>query len=272
MATLNPQDIVLAPALEKKIRILLGKGKAITKRQVAILEGIILKAEKGLKATSEMGKISSFGRINIFLLPEHAAKMAEFDSNTAKMFNFGIKFVNKIPDSAVKELEQAMVQSSNGIVSKLGDDIRDKALQTINDGIQQSKLPTEISQDLQQQLQISRARADTIARTETMRASHSASFAQARRDNMSHWTVDSRAEACEECQDTYDGTIYTMDETDDLPPLHPNCACIPVFSDNIEDAQSDADSLSEYNNQQRQDLIDSGVTINKDGTSQHLNT
>ena len=43
---------------------------------------------------------------------------------------------------------------------------------------------------------------------------------------------------CEYCQDEYGtdefggvgDTVYDIEDTDNLPPLHPNCRCTPVWS------------------------------------------
>jgi SPP1 gp7 family putative phage head morphogenesis protein len=263
------QDI-LPPKTEGRIRTLLKNGTLLTQRQTKLLLQML---EQGKKVIGkDMGKISAFGQINIFLLPNNADKMTEFNQNIAKMFNFGVKFTEKTPSGTVKALEQAMVQSSNGIVSKLGEDIRTQSLDIINKGIKESKLPQDIAKDLQTALDMKKARAETIARTETMRSAHSASFAQAKRDGYTHWLVDSRAEACTECQDEYDGQVYTIDDTSSLPPLHPNCACIPVYFFDEGEATGYANNLTEYNQSQRTELEDKGITINKDGTSQNLNT
>ena len=77
-------------------------------------------------------------------------------------------------------------------------------------------------------------RAQTLARTEMIRAHHSATIQEYK-----NWAVEGvevQAEwastgddgrTCDECLDL-DGSVYTLDEIERMIPLHPNCRCIAL--------------------------------------------
>ena len=104
-----------------------------------------------------------------------------------------------------------------------------------------------------------------------MRSSNAASFAQAQTDGSTHFVVDNRGEACEECRDEFEGDVFSMDETDKLPPVHPNCACVPVYFNDKNSASEWSDSLQQENLDLRQNLEDKGLSVKSDGTSSYTN-
>jgi hypothetical protein len=113
--------------------------------------------------------------------------------------------------------------------------------------------------------------AERIARTETMRASNAGSYLQAKQDGATHFVIDNRAEACSECQDEYEGEVFTIDQDDMMPPLHPNCACVPVYFFDNSEASEWADQLSSDKEDVRSDLDEQGHEVKSDGTSQWTN-
>ena len=42
--------------------------------------------------------------------------------------------------------------------------------------------------------------------------------------------VDFTNEACEECVGDYQNKVFDIDDVDNLPPHHPNCMCVAIFS------------------------------------------
>jgi hypothetical protein len=99
-----------------------------------------------------------------------------------------------------------------------------------------------------------------------MRAAHAGSYAQAIREGKSYFIVDSRAEACIFCKREYLGKIFSITEARMMPPLHPNCACIPIYFDNTDDAQRWADKIGFDIEKQVAAIEKQGSIVKKDGT------
>jgi len=242
------------------------------------LENILIRVMKGQKTVLGRAKtvdvLTSLVGANIFLKPSSAADMAEFKAWVDKLYNFGLHYVDTTPPEHVKLMSDIVQEKVMGFVSKMGDDIKDDALKIVSDGVKQDLLPYDISKQLIQQLDISQTRAKAIARTETMRASNTASFLQAKENGNTHFVVDNREEACEECVDEYEGQVFTIGEDDgELPPLHVNCACVAVYFNNQDDASEWSDQLQTENKDQRIEIEDKqGFPIPTDGTGQYPNT
>ncbi len=73
-------------------------------------------------------------------------------------------------------------------------------------------------------------RARMIARTEVVRAHHKAqmsAYREAEADGVkvkAEWSTAGDGRVCEECQ-SLEGRIYSMDEIENMIPVHPNCRC-----------------------------------------------
>jgi SPP1 gp7 family putative phage head morphogenesis protein len=256
----------LDPKTEAKIKQLLGKAKSITQKQALILQSIIDDAIREISATTDPLKLAKYGSINIFQTPTATTALISYAENITTIFNFGIQFSNKTPSTVVKSLEEAVKQSSMDKITKMGNDLKTKAGDILANGIK-NELPTnQISKQLQHELQISKARANSIVRTETMRAAHAGSYGQAKRDGMNYYIVDPRAEACNKCHKFYLGRVFAIEDSSGMPPFHINCACIPVYFRTMEEAQGYADNISSEVAQKRQDLTDKGLYLPPDGT------
>jgi len=76
-------------------------------------------------------------------------------------------------------------------------------------------------------------RAQTLARTEIIRAHHQAMVREYRNwqmDNVfvrSEWVTSQDTRVCDRCA-SLEGNIYTLAEVENLIPLHPNCRCIAL--------------------------------------------
>jgi SPP1 gp7 family putative phage head morphogenesis protein len=71
-----------------------------------------------------------------------------------------------------------------------------------------------------------------IARTETVRAHHKATIGEYRQAEAIGITVKAEFQTrsgnpCPECS-ALEGQIFTIDEADDLIPVHPNCYCVTL--------------------------------------------
>lgn len=262
---------ILPNSIEKEIRNLLNHAETITVQQSNILQRIISQALRGLTPTLTESELLIFSQINIFTTPESTAQLSKFGDNVAQMFNYGIRFSNKTPSTVVRQLENSVRESSQKYITNMGDDLKTRTGNIVAEGIRNKSSTNDIVARLEKELNMTRGRANMIARTETMRAAHSGSLAQARRDGKNYYIVDNRAEACKYCQKTYLGRVYSIDDMSRFPPLHPHCACIPVYFYDKTEAQGWSDSLKEDITGQRQQLINEGKVIPDDGTGAFVN-
>jgi SPP1 gp7 family putative phage head morphogenesis protein len=106
------------------------------------------------------------------------------------------------------------------------------------DGLAHGRSAAEIAGDLADRIDVSMARAKTIARTEVIRA-----HAEGQLDSyeelgvkelgiMAEWSTAGDDAVCPLCV-PLEGTVYKVEEARGLIPRHPNCRCtfIPAFAD-----------------------------------------
>lgn len=256
---------------EIRIRKLLKNSKTITKQQAGYLQSIIDESIQTLGKIGSAEEAKIFAAINIFTTTKATEKLVGYQDNIGKMFNYGIRFTNTTPSKLVSQLEESVKQSSMQYITKMGEDLKASAGQIVADGIKGQLPVNDIVTQLTRELDITRARANTIARTETMRAAHAGSYGQAIRDGNQYYIVDARAEACDICQDEYVGEVFDINDAASMPPLHPNCACIPVYFNSRDDAERWGNMVASEIADERQAIEDSGKTINPDGTGSETN-
>lgn len=102
-------------------------------------------------------------------------------------------------------------------------------------GIGEGRNPRDIARDLAKQVDISRSRARTIARTEVISAHAEASLNSYKEAGVegvqvqAEWSTAGDDAVCPECE-AMEGKEFDIDDARGLIPLHPNCRCafIPV--------------------------------------------
>jgi SPP1 gp7 family putative phage head morphogenesis protein len=117
-------------------------------------------------------------------------------------------------------------------------DMSTRMSRSLVDGLIQGKSPREIAGSLSDDLDLSRSRAETIARTEVIRA-----HAEGQLDSMQQlgvdavgvqveWLATEDGNQCDECSDL-EGTVLPIDEARGMLPRHPNCRCcwLPALGD-----------------------------------------
>lgn len=99
-------------------------------------------------------------------------------------------------------------------------------------GMAEGRNPREIARSINDRVdKIGIARARTIARTETIRAHHSATIGEYKRAGIegvivkAEWLTAGDNRVCPACE-ALEGQIFTLDEAEGMIPLHPNCRCI----------------------------------------------
>ena len=124
---------------------------------------------------------------------------------------------NTAPGGPVEKILQNMVPQGAS-----------EARQVIVNGVAQGYNPNKIAQELHQQLGAPLARAQTIARTEVMRAQREVTLGtyQANSDVVRGWVWSSAMDerTCDECW-ALEGTFFAVEES---PEVHINCRCTLV--------------------------------------------
>lgn len=130
-----------------------------------------------------------------------------------------------------------IAQQNYQLLSDVDDDMAARMQEIIQQGLLDGESPQVIARDLESELDIGRARARTIARTETIGAHADATldaFEEAGVEGVTaevEFATAGDAHVCPQCQEL-DGTTYTIEEARGVIPVHPNCRCawLPVVA------------------------------------------
>jgi SPP1 gp7 family putative phage head morphogenesis protein len=154
-------------------------------------------------------------------------------------------------------------------------DMSTRMSRSLVDGLIQGKSPHEIARDLSGDLDLSRSRAETIARTEIVRA-----HAEGQLDSMQQlgvdevgvqveWLATEDGNQCDECSDL-EGSVLPIDEARGMLPRHPNCRCcwIPAIGDLA--ANSVVGNAKDYGSGRWVTLEDSGQHVFISGEGEFL--
>lgn len=139
-------------------------------------------------------------------------------------------------------LEQTINNNVAFLIQNVGEAIKETVREVVKQGYDEGLHPTEIAKNITAKIDvINNTRARTIARTEVKRTDTVANYIRHKEQGATGFTVQCRPDCCELCQETYEdidttdkpyvgGDVdFTMDDTDMLPPLHPNCRCTAMF-------------------------------------------
>lgn len=139
------------------------------------------------------------------------------------------KAAYKKPDIYVKtnpETIKALVSRNLDLIEGLCDDIRDKMLTILSEGLSQGKGIDEIIDEMEEAGFAYGYAAERIARTEIMYGLNEGALDRYKDDRIEkvQWLAGPDDRICEDCEEM-DGTIYPIDEAPELP-LHPCCRCV----------------------------------------------
>lgn len=175
-------------------------------------------------------RMSPYIHENIFVTGIHTDAMAAIMKSIVKTAD-----LNLTPRGANADLTKGILSEICFIyVSNVGKDIQTE-LQKIGVECYNNKLaPRETAKVIGERIDVfSTTRCQTIARTETIRASNLSNHVQARTDGAMSYTVHCNEGACEHCIAEFgenEDTVYDINDTVNLPPYHPNCRCTPRYS------------------------------------------
>ena len=150
---------------------------------------------------------------------------------------------HKFSRPSQRELTRVTIENYVGnLITNVGEDIkqtvRDIVTEEYNnpEGSNPQKMAKRISDEVEG---IKNKRARTIARTEIARTSTVSDYIIAKERGATHYTVNCRSTRCDICKKRYcnnptanptGGDVeYSIEDTSNLPPLHPNCRCSANF-------------------------------------------
>lgn len=175
-----------------------------------------------------------------------------------KMLNIILQETNnhKFSRPAQKELVRVTIEERVGEnIRDVGDDIKDSVREIVKDGYNQNLSQEKIAANISSKVSaIKNKRARAIARTEIARTATVSDYIINKEMGATHWYVECRNTACPVCKERWhkywsqqnDETftpkdtsaggkgwigdkVYSMNDTSMLPPVHPNCRCVPYF-------------------------------------------
>ena len=155
-----------------------------------------------------------------------------------------------------KELVRVTIESKVGeLIRDVGEDIRDSVRDIVRDGYNDNLSQDEIAANLTDKVSsIKGRRAKAIARTEIARTATISDYVINAERGATHFYVECRNTACPSCKEAWHkhwsksndesftpsdssaggkgwigDKVYSMSDTMMLPPVHPNCRCVPYF-------------------------------------------
>ena len=157
-----------------------------------------------------------------------------------------------------RQLVRTVIQNQVGhLITNMGEDLKQNIRDVVKQGYDEGLHSREIAKNISKEIDIiNNTRAKAIARTEVARTQTISDYIVAKDKGAVGYTVVCRPDCCPYCAEIYaeltgeeydslqedveNGTndgrliggdkVFSMDNTDDLPPYHPNCRCSVNFN------------------------------------------
>lgn len=152
---------------------------------------------------------------------------------------------HKFSRPSQKELIRITIEQYVGeLIRDVGEDIKQSVRDIVKDGYNQKLNQYEIADNITNKVNgIKKVRANAIARTEIARTATTSDYIINKERGATHYTVECRNTACPICKEKWltnpntktdskgiKGDVeFSIDDTSNLPPIHPNCRCVPRF-------------------------------------------
>lgn len=233
-----------------------------TKRMKSLMDNIRSDVVRRTRNCDDLDKwmteLSEYTTANCFTTGIHAAEATEIANQIANVVN-----QTSLPSGSNAELVKGtMAEACYTMVSRVGDDLKNEMRRIAVESYNNRNTPAQTAKLLGERIDsLSRSRCQAIARTETCRAANLANYLNAKEMGAKSYRVLCNDGCCEYCQEEYGTdesggtgeTLYDIEDTDSLPPLHPNCRCTPVWSmeepegsnDNSEDEATGTEEINE---------------------------
>lgn len=177
---------------------------------------------------------------------------SEIIQGTKEAYELGAK---GLPPGGMREVYRETAQKSSlNYVKNMNEDEKKQTRDLISENLSKGKGMRDIAQDIMNNVDgMSRARAEAIARTETVRDKNLGNWYAAKEGGKQAFIVISAFDCCDKCKNEYVGKVFTMDDVDMLPPLHLSCRCTAQFYRTMDMAVGGAESFDERFNQEQKD-------------------
>lgn len=144
------------------------------------------------------------------------------------------KFKGLVRGGTQELVKGVISENTMHYVTRMGEDMKTQLRKIAVESYNQKLAPREIAKKMSQEIEgLSKKRAMTIARTETMRASNLSNYANAKLNmGAKSYRVRSDPKCCPDCEDIYKHgeQWFDINDLDNFPPLHPNCRCVAAYS------------------------------------------
>ena len=137
-----------------------------------------------------------------------------------------------------RELTRVTISEQLGtLISNVGEEVKQTIRDIVTEEYGRGSNPQKMAKRFSTELGgINKRRARVIARTEIARTSTISDYIISKEQGATHYTVGCRSTRCQYCKDLYCNTSetggdveFSIDDTEHLPPLHPNCRCVADF-------------------------------------------
>ena len=220
-----------------------------TRKMQALMKdvrGNVVRLTRNSKDLDEWNeKLAPYTASNCFVTGAHADQVREIVNQIS-----GVVDQTSLPSGANAEIVKGtMAEACMTMVTNVGEDIKTELQKIAVESYNARNSPQQTAELIGQKIDsLSKSRCQAIARTETCRAANIANYLNAKEMGAKSYSVICNEGCCEYCQDEYGtdesggvgDTVYDIEDTDNLPPLHPNCRCTPVWSmDPVEDSEGE---------------------------------
>jgi SPP1 gp7 family putative phage head morphogenesis protein len=153
--------------------------------------------------------------------------------------------ISSLPPGGVQELVKGVIsENTMHYVTRMGEDMKTDLRKIAVEGYRNKVAPKELAKQMSQKIEgLSRQRAQVIARTETRRAGNISNYVNAKINQgaNSFKVISDSSTVCPFCQQLYgDGSIvFDIEQSDVIPPIHPNCNCTPLYSTKTQDMREE---------------------------------
>lgn len=180
-----------------------------------------------------------------YFSPEHQNQVKDFYAGTKDEF-LRDSFAQPVGVERIKLLASRSFDDLKNVTHDMGT----RMSRTLMDGLTQGKSPHDVARDLVGDVEISRARAETIARSEIVRAHAEGQLDSFDKLGVSHigvaveWSTTGDNKVCEKCQ-PLEGIVLKVSEAHGTIPRHPNCRCayLPANVDEDDPSQKTTKKL-----------------------------
>ena len=172
-------------------------------------------------------KLAPYVASNCFVTGAHAEQVRDIINQLVDVVN-----QTSLPSGSNAEIiKGTMAEACMTMVTNVGEDIKTELQQIAVDSYNNKLAPAETAKVMGEKIDsLSKTRCEAIARTETCRAANIGNYINAKEMGARSYSVICNEGCCEYCQDEYGtdesggvgDTVYDIEDTDNLPPLHPN--------------------------------------------------